>query len=129
MGLTPGIDAMDVGRAFEVIPALVRFPPAPLAGDPAGLAALRLRTVPLVVTAAWIGIVQLMAAAALAPSATLGHVLLIGERHREPKCPRTPTEEDDSRTRSKRKKTQGRRRRFSGTREEDPTEEEPFQTG
>ena len=72
MGLSPGLHPQAVGRPPEVVSALGRGPPAPLAGGLAGLAASRLTAIPLVVAVARVGIVQLAAVAALASSGS-GH--------------------------------------------------------
>ena len=135
MGGTPSLDATGVGRAAEVLPALVRLPPAALAGGLAGLAALGPRAVLLVVAAAWIGVVQLMAVAALTLSAANGHAFQIGAPASDQRPPGPPEIEDEAEKKSQRKKTKteedqsGEKNTLSGIGEEDPAEEDPFQTG
>jgi hypothetical protein len=133
MGGTPSLDAMDVGRPFEVVPTFVRLEPAALAGRLAGLAALRLRTVPLVIAAAWVGFVQLMAAAALATSAMGGHVFPDRNATTDKRSPPGPPRMEENKRRKpserrpgpKKTRTEGRRP-WSGVGGRRPSGRRPF---
>jgi hypothetical protein len=72
--LTPVIDAVGVGRSAEIVASLIGPSPSALACGLAGLLAVGLGAVSLMVAAAWVRIVQLAAAAALMFSATARHV-------------------------------------------------------
>ena len=71
---TPFIDAVGVGRSAEIVAALIGPSPSAVACGLAGLLTVGLGAVPLMVAAAWLGIVQLVTAAALMSSATAWHV-------------------------------------------------------
>jgi hypothetical protein len=115
MGLPPGLDPQAVGRPAEVVPALGRGPPAPLAGGLAGPPAGRLAAVPLVVAVTRVGIVQLAAVPALATSGSR-HGQLQNEAPMVASAPPKPQSCVAGR------KPSGRRR-VRARREEDPAEE------
>ena len=128
MGLAPDLHAQEVGQPAEVIAALGRGAPAALAGALAGLAAGRLRTVPLVKAVARVGIVELSAVTALTPPLGCHDLPKIGAPGLRRQARRFPKKTQWKKTR--RKKTQGGRRRFVEGVEEDAAEEEPhLQTG
>jgi hypothetical protein len=78
MGLAPVLDALAVDRAAEVVASFIGLTPALLAGRLAGFATVRERTVLLMMTAARVGMVWLIAIAALALRVVDGHAFQIG---------------------------------------------------